>query len=142
MATTETDVTPKDVDSYLTEVPAEPRSALEELRKTIRSVIPDATEVISYKIPTFKYAGQFLVAFSWNGFRSPKATKTHCAFHLMSPPLVATLKDELKLYDTTTATIRFTPDKPLPADLVTKLVRARIEENETKQKGYGRRARQ
>jgi uncharacterized protein YdhG (YjbR/CyaY superfamily) len=126
----------KDIDEYLAEVPEEPRAALKELRTTIKSIIPDAAEVISYRIPTFKYEGQFLVAFSWSGFRSPNAKKTHCAFHLMSPPLMATLKDELKDYDTTAATIHFGPDKPLPQTLVERLIAARIEENRSKQMGY------
>ena len=63
------------------------------------------------------------------------ATENHCSFHLMSPVLLEACKDELKSYDTTKATIHFTADKPLPAELVKKLVLARIEENETRSGG-------
>jgi uncharacterized protein YdhG (YjbR/CyaY superfamily) len=102
------------------------RGALENLRKMIKAAVPQATETISYRIPTFKHQGP-LVAFS-------AATK-HCAFHLMSPSLMEARKEELKGYDTTTATIRFTPDKPLPAALVKDLVKARIAENEARTSG-------
>jgi uncharacterized protein YdhG (YjbR/CyaY superfamily) len=114
------------VDDYLAAVPEEMRVALENLRKTIKAAAPEATETISYRIPTFKHQGP-LVAFS--------AATNHCAFHLMSPPLMAARKDELKGYDTTTSTIRFTHDKPLPAALVKGLVKARIAENEARTSG-------
>jgi uncharacterized protein YdhG (YjbR/CyaY superfamily) len=116
----------RDVDQYLASIPEEMRAALEKLRKTIKSAAPKATETISYRIPTFKHEGP-LVAFS--------AARNHCAFHLMSPSLMEARKDELKAYDTTTATIRFTADKPLPAELVKDLVRARIAENEGREAG-------
>jgi len=135
---------PTDVDAYLATVPDEARAALEQLRQTIKAAAPDATEVISYRIPTFKLHGRPLVAFSASKSAlgmDKWSQKNHCAFHLMSPPLMEALKGELKPYDTTTATIRFSPSKPLPAALVTKLVNARIEENEASQKGYGKRSR-
>jgi len=133
---------PTDVDGYLAAVPDEARAAIEQLRKTIKAAAPEATEVISYRIPTFKLHGRPLVAFSAS--KSALGTdkwspKNHCAFHLMSPPLMEALKDELKPYDTTTATIRFPAGKPLPEALVTRLVKARIEENEASGKGYGKR---
>jgi len=111
------------IDDYLAAVPEKMRGALENLRKTIKAAAPEATETISYRIPTFKHQGP-LVAFS--------AATNHCAFHLMSPSLMAERKEELKGYDTTTATIRFTPDKPLPAALVNGIVKARIAENEAR----------
>ena len=57
------------------------------------------------------------------------ATANHCAFYLMSASTVEAHKDELGNYDTSKGTIRFQPDKPLPAALVRKLVKARIAEN-------------
>ena|SRR5918999_772448 len=116
----------EDVDEYLAAMPEEMRVALQNLRKTIQAAAPEATETISYRIPTFKHQGP-LVAFS--------AATNHCAFHLMSPSLMAARRDELKGYDTTTSTIRFTPDKPLPAALVKGLVKARIAENEARTSG-------
>ena len=62
------------------------------------------------------------------------ATENHCAFYLMSSSTVEAHKDELKNYDTSKGTIRFQPDKPLPATLVRKLVKARIAKNAAKPK--------
>ena len=107
------------VDEYLARVPDEMRPALEALRKTIRAAAPGATEVISYQVPTFKLNGS-LVSFG--------AAKSHCAFYVMSPAVMEAHKDDLKGYDTSKGTVRFTPDRPLPAALVTKLVKARIAE--------------
>jgi uncharacterized protein YdhG (YjbR/CyaY superfamily) len=108
------------VDDYLQGVPAEMRKALELLRKQIRSVAPDAEEVLSYGIPAYKLNGM-LVGFG--------AARNHCGFYVMSTGLMKVLKDELAPYDTATATIRFLPQKPLPATLVKKIVAARMEEN-------------
>lgn len=111
------------IDAYLAALPPAPRAALSALRKTIRSAAPRATELISYRVPTFEHCGG-LVAFS--------AAPNHCALHLMSPALMRSLATELAGYEVGTATIRFTTDKPLPASLVRKLVKARIAENETR----------
>jgi uncharacterized protein YdhG (YjbR/CyaY superfamily) len=114
---------PEDVDGFLAKVPEDKRAALEKLRKTIRSAAPKATEGIGYAIPTFYQQGPLV---------SNSFSKNHCRFHLMSPALAKANEDALTSYDTTTATIRFTPDKPLPAALVRKLVKARIAENEAR----------
>jgi len=113
----------RDVDDYLTAVPERERATLEMLRKTIKAAAPEAAEVISYQVPTYKYHGS-LVAF-W-------VTKSHCAFCVMSPSVTDARRDELKPYDTAKATIRFPAEKPIPEALVRKLVRARIEENEAR----------
>jgi uncharacterized protein YdhG (YjbR/CyaY superfamily) len=114
-----------DVDDYLADVPEEARSALEKLRKTIKAAAPQATETISYQIPTFNYHGP-LVAFA--------AFKNHCSFYPMSPAVIDAHREELKSYVTSKGTIRFPPNKPLPAALVRKLVKARMQENDTRTK--------
>jgi uncharacterized protein YdhG (YjbR/CyaY superfamily) len=111
---------PKTIDEYLAGVSDEQRAALEKLRKTIRSAAPKAEECISYQLPAFRLNG-LLVAFG--------ARPDHCAFYPMSASTVAAHKAELEAYDTSKGTIRFQPDKPLPATLVRKLVKARIAEN-------------
>ncbi|HEY0610628.1 MAG TPA: DUF1801 domain-containing protein [Chitinophaga sp.] len=108
------------VDNYFQSLPADMRKALEQLRQVIRSVAPGAEEVLSYGIPSFKLNGM-LVGLG--------AAKNHCGFYVMSAGLMKTFKAELAPYDTATATIRFSPDKPLPVALVKKLVAARIKEN-------------
>lgn len=102
-------------------VPEPARIALEKLRQLIRDIAPMAEEVISYGIPAFKYEGM-LVGFG--------AARNHCGFYVMSPATMEAFQQELEGYDTATATIRFPVDKPLPAALIKKLVKARIKENE------------
>jgi uncharacterized protein YdhG (YjbR/CyaY superfamily) len=112
------------VDEYLAGVPEPARSTLERVRAVIRSVVPpEATEVISYRIPMFKYKGM-LVGFA--------AFSNHCS--LFPGALPEAFKDELKGYRTSKGTIQFPVDKPLPAALVKKLVKARMAENERKNK--------
>ena len=108
------------IDEYLANLSDDKRAALEKLRKTIRAAAPQAEECISYQMPAFRLNGM-LVGFG--------ATASHCAFYPMSSSTVAAHKEELKDYDTSKGTIRFQPDKPLPAALVRKLVKARIAEN-------------
>src|SRR5438093_13064024 len=110
----------KTIDEYLAALSDDKRSALERLRKTIRSAAPKAEECISYQLPAFRLNGM-LVAFG--------ATANHCAFYAMSSSTVEAHKAELRGYDTSKGTIRFPADKPLPAALVRKLVKARIAEN-------------
>lgn len=112
------------IDGYLAAVPEDARVALAKLRMTIKAAAPKATEVISYQIPTFKYEGP-LVAFA--------AFEGHCGFYIMSPKVLSAHAAELKDYELNKASIRFPANKPLPAALVTKLVKARVAENETRQ---------
>ena len=94
--------------------------------KSSRLPHPGTAEIVSYKIPIFKYQGHPLVGFG--------ATKNHCSFYVMSssmiPKLAQARDTKLKGFDVRGATIHFTPDKPLPAALVTKLVKERLAENE------------
>lgn len=108
----------KDIDSYLKQQPDKVRMVLEKLRKTIKSVAPDAEEVISYNIPSFKYYGM-LVHFA--------AFKNHCSF--FPGGIVESMKDELKDFKISKGTIQFSVDKPIPALLVKKIVKARIKQN-------------
>ena len=117
-------VAPKNVDEYLAGVPEPARSALNRVRAAIRAAVPpEATEVISYGIPTFKYKGSLL------GFA---AFSNHCSLFPMSSSVMDAFKNELKAYHTSKGTIRFPMDRPPSAALVKKLVKARIAENEHK----------
>jgi len=108
---------PKTHDDYLAAVTEDKRGALQKLRKAIKMAAPKAEECISYQLPAFRLNGKFLVAYG--------AATNHCAFYPGST--VKALKDELKGYDTSTGTIRFSANKPLPSALVRKLVKLRIE---------------
>ena len=110
-----------EVDDYLAAVPEPARTALEDLRATIREVVPDATETISYQVPTFKYQDRPLVAYG--------ANQSGCTFYVMSTDVFNAYKEQAKGYKSGKGSIRFEPDKPLPADLVQKIVKARISEN-------------
>ena len=116
---------PQTIEEYLAPLSNEKRAALEKLRRAIKSAAPNAEECISYQIPAFRLGGRMLVAFG--------AAANHCAFYAGSSPVEAH-KDELKAYDTSKGTIRFQADKPLPASLVRKLVKARIAENEDRRR--------
>jgi len=113
----------KNVDDYLASVPATARATLKKIRRTIKAAAPNATEKISYGMPSFYYLGP-LVAYA--------AFKDHCSFFPMSTSVIEAHKIELKEYSTSTGTIRFAIDTPLPSALVKRLVKARIRENEAK----------
>ena len=114
------------VDEYLANLPEEERAALEKLRKTIKSIVPDAVEVISYRIPVFRYKGRPLVGFG--------AARNHCSFFVMSSTVIPVFKDKFKSYETAKGTVHFPANKPLPATLVKMIVKARIAENEGSKK--------
>ncbi len=118
---TEGKATKNSIDTYLAALPDDKRGVLEILRKTIRATAPRAEECISYQLPAFRFDGKLLVAFG--------ATAKHCAFFPMSGTAVEAHQDELKGHSRSKGTIRFQPDKPLPAGLVRKLVKYRIAEN-------------
>ncbi len=113
----------KDVDEYIAMTQKDARATLGELRRVIKATAPKASEVISYRIPVYKYHGM-LVGFS--------ASKDHCGFHLMSKALMAVHREELKAYGTAIATIHFPYDRPVPVALVRRLVKARMKDNEAR----------
>ena len=112
---------PQTIDEYLAAVSDDQRAVLEKLRQTIKAAAPQAEECISYGLAAFRLNGSPLVAFG--------ASSKHCAFYPLSGSTVEAHQDDLRDYDTSKGTIRFSPDKPLPATLVKKLVKARIAEN-------------
>jgi uncharacterized protein YdhG (YjbR/CyaY superfamily) len=112
---------PTSVEDYMAALPEPSRAALEELRKTIRGIAPEATEAISYGMPSFKDHGRILVYYA--------AFKDHYSLFPASTTVMATLGEELKPYFSGKGTIRFDARKPLPVALVKKIVEARLEEN-------------
>ena len=109
-----------EVDAYLAALSAADRAALEHVRATIRLAAPDATEGIGYGIPVFRWMGSLI------GYG---ATPTHCALYVMSPATLDTFRPELAGRTLSKGTIQFTADDPLPDDLVTRIVEARMAEN-------------
>ncbi|MGI9148250.1 MAG: iron chaperone [Chloroflexota bacterium] len=105
---------PATVDDYIAAQPAPVQPRLRELRRIIRAAVPEATEVISYGIPTYKFGG---------GMVSFGAAKRHCALYGSA---MAAFPEELRGYDTSKGTVRFPLDQPIPDELVRKLVMAKV----------------
>jgi uncharacterized protein YdhG (YjbR/CyaY superfamily) len=107
---------PRTVPAYLSRLPADQRAALERVRKILHAAVPGAEECISYGVPAFRLDGKVLVWFA--------AASRHCSF--FPGAVVADFARELKDFSTSKGTVRFQPDRPLPATLVRNLVKARI----------------
>jgi uncharacterized protein YdhG (YjbR/CyaY superfamily) len=115
------------VEAYLALVPEPARSTLEKTRATIRAAAPaEATEKISYGMPSFQYKGG-LVAYA--------AFKNHCSFFPMGSSAIEEFAEELKGYRVSKGTIHFPIDKPLPAALVKRMVKSCVARNEAKARG-------
>ena len=108
------------VDQYLQNLPEDQKEALEKLRQTIKTLVPDVQEYLSYKMPAYYYQGMLC------GFA---AFKKHCSYFPWDSKTVEQFKDELKDFKTSAGTIQFTPEKPIPDDLLQKILLARIKAN-------------
>ncbi len=107
------------IDDYIAAFPAETRELLAALRACIQTTAPDATEKISYAIPTFYLNGN-LVHFA--------AFKKHIGFYPGGSGIEA-FQEELKPYKSGKGSVQFPLDQPLPLDLVRRIVEFRVEEN-------------
>jgi uncharacterized protein YdhG (YjbR/CyaY superfamily) len=113
-----------EVEAYLTLVPEPARTTLEKMRKMIKAAAPkEATEAISYRIPSFQYKG----ALVWYA-----AFKKHCSFFPMDHSLAEEFAEELKKCKVLKGTIQFPVDRPLSKELVMRIVKARVAANEAK----------
>ena len=105
------------IDAYLATLPVDQRAALERVRREVKSLVPDAEEVFAYGMPGFHYQGKPLAYYGgW---------KNHCAVYGLDASLRT--GEELRRFPAAKGTIRFSPSDPLPADLVARLVQARLE---------------
>lgn len=116
----------KTIDEYIAEFPAEVRAVLEEVRGVIRDAAPGATETISYAIPTFDLAGKHLVHFA--------AFAHHIGFY-PTPSGADEFKEELSRYKTGKGSVQFPLDKPMPRDLIRRIVEFRVAKIAGKAKG-------
>ena len=116
---------PSTVEEYLATLPDDRRAGMEELRETVKAAAPEATETIAYSMPAMRsHGGQFLVSYA--------AYKKHYSLFPASGAVIEAGGDELKPYLAGKGTIQFPADKPLPKALVTKIVKIRVAENETR----------
>jgi uncharacterized protein YdhG (YjbR/CyaY superfamily) len=114
---------PKSIDEYLARVPQPARDTLKRVRAAIRSTVPpEATEAISYGIPAFKYKGTLI----WFA-----AFEKHCSV-FPTAAVIEQFENELRGLATSKGTIQFPTNKPLPATLIRKLVKARLAQVEKK----------
>lgn len=112
------------MDEYLAITPEPARSTLIRMRAAIHAALPEAAEAITYQMPTFKYRGHSIVAIA--------AFKKHCSLFPMSGAVIEKFKKDLVRFHTSKGTLQFPPDKPLPAGLAKKLIKARMAEIEKK----------
>ena len=110
----------KTMDEYIETFPKDVQKILEEMRQTIKKAAPEAVEAISYQMPTFKLNGKNLVHFA--------AFKNHIGFYPI-PSGIEAFKEELSLYKQGKGSVQFPMDKPIPYDLVKKIVDYRAKEN-------------
>ncbi len=110
----------QDIDRYLASLGEPGRSTLEDLRRSILEVVPEAEQCISYGMPAFKVRGKSVAGFA--------AFKNHLSYLPHSGSVLAELGDELVGYQRTKGSLHFAIDEPLPSALVTKLVEVRLRE--------------
>jgi uncharacterized protein YdhG (YjbR/CyaY superfamily) len=109
---------PKTIDDYLGRLSADKRRALQKVRETVHSTVPNAEECISYSIPAFRLDGRIIFYFG--------AGADHCAIYAVAKELEPELAD----FETSgKGTVRFTPEHPIPASLVRKIVKTRVAQN-------------
>jgi uncharacterized protein YdhG (YjbR/CyaY superfamily) len=111
---------PQDIDSYLAALDEPKRSTLEELRRSILAVIPDAEQCISYGMPAFKVRNKTVAGFA--------AFKNHLSYLPHSGSVLEKLGEDLASYEGTKGSLHFAIDEPLPRGLVNKLVKTRMRE--------------
>jgi uncharacterized protein YdhG (YjbR/CyaY superfamily) len=111
----------QDVDAYLRGIEEPKRSTLQALRRTILEIVPDAEQVISYRIPAFRVEGKTVAGFA--------AFRNHLSYLPFSGSVLTQLADELEGYTMTKSALHFPVDRPLPKTLVKKLINVRLAES-------------
>ncbi|RPJ28501.1 MAG: hypothetical protein EHM33_04315 [Chloroflexi bacterium] len=120
---------PRNIDEYIAGFPNDVQKILEKIRMTIRKAAPDAEETISYKMPTFNLKGHYLVYFA--------AYKKHIGFY-PAPIGNAEFKEDLSVYQAGQGTLQFPLDKPIPFELISRIVKFWVKENLAKEKTKGK----
>jgi uncharacterized protein YdhG (YjbR/CyaY superfamily) len=112
----------QNIDEYIGQFPVEIQEILQKVRQTIREAAPEAREKISYQMPTFDWHGN-LVHFA--------AHKEHIGFY-PTPSGIEAFAGELSGYESSKGAVRFLIDQPMPLDLISRIVKFRVEENRKK----------
>ena len=106
------------VDEYMAGLPADQRQLLQGLRERIATLVPEATQAISYGMPAFRLDGRFLLSYA--GWRS------HCSLYPLTDSFMASHADEIEPFDRTKGSLHFTPQKPIPDRVLDDLILARV----------------
>ena len=121
--------TPKNIDEYIAGFPKDVQEKLEKIRTTIKKAAPKAEETISYQIPTFNLHGKYLIYFA--------AYKKHISLY-PAPIGIEEFKEDLSPYESGKGTLQFPLDKPIPFNLIRKIVKYRAKENFAKAVAKGK----
>ena len=108
------------IDEYIAAFPKETQNIMERLRATIKAAAPEAEEKIAYEMPTFALNGNLVLFAAW---------KNHIGFYGTSDAIQEILKDELSMYANEKGSLKFAFNKPLPLELIKKIVKLRVAEN-------------
>jgi uncharacterized protein YdhG (YjbR/CyaY superfamily) len=108
------------VDHYIANLPVEQQIALKRVRQIIKNTVPEAVEFISYSKPAYHFHGM-IASFA--------AFKNHCSFFPWNAQTIIDFADELQDFKTSAGTIQFNPDKPIPEELLQKILRYRVAGN-------------
>lgn len=107
----------KNIDEYISEQEVEVQLTLQKIRTSIQEIVPEAVETISYSMPAFRYKGKILVYFA--------AMKNHIGFYPTNSPILY-FSEELAEYKTSKGTVQFPKNKPIPYNLIKKIVQYRV----------------
>lgn len=113
---------PKNIDEYIEQFPKNVQGILEKIRKIVQKTAPDASEAISYGLPTYKLNGNLVHFGAW---------KNHIGFY-PTPSGTKMFKKELSKYEGAKGSVKFLLNKPIPLDLIKKIVKFRVEESKNK----------
>jgi uncharacterized protein YdhG (YjbR/CyaY superfamily) len=108
------------IDEYVATFPKETQNIMQQLRAAIKAAAPEAEEEIAYQMPTFALNGNLVLFSAW---------KNHIGFYGTSDAIQETLKDELSMYANEKGSLKFPFNKPLPLELIKKIVKLRVDEN-------------
>lgn len=113
----------RSVDAYIAAQKEDKQPVLEHIRQIIHRIVPQAEETISYQIPMYKYHGM-LVGFA--------AHTNHCSFTTANATTLEMFREALKGYKFSPSTVQFSPENPLPDELLERIIRQRVAENESR----------
>jgi uncharacterized protein YdhG (YjbR/CyaY superfamily) len=113
-----------DIDAYISTFPPNVQKVLQQVRRTIKKSAPEAEEAISYQMPTFKLNGNLVHFAAW---------KNHIGFY-PTPSGTKEFQKELSKFNGAKGSVQFPLDEPMPLDLISRIVKFRMKENELKQK--------